>query len=337
MYKLYKILFFNFMILSTLITISAYTWFSMWLGLEINLLSFIPLMKSQNNKFPAEASLKYFIVQALASTMILFVIILSLNYLDYLPSNLNLEYLMIMNSALLMKMGAAPFHAWFPEVIEGLGWMNSLILLTWQKLGPMILIMYNFEMNNFFSYIIIFSSIIGSFLGLNQVSLRKILAYSSINHIAWLLSSMFYFKMMWMNYFLIYSMILCNIITIMYLLNIFYLNQLIMTINYSKLIKLFFMLNFLSLAGLPPFLGFMPKWLVINSLIENNFLILSIILILSTLITLYFYLRITMSSLTISKEELLIKVEKINYFFITWLNFLSLAGLLFCTSIFLIL
>nr|ATG33632.1 NADH dehydrogenase subunit 2 [Gastrolina depressa] len=333
MFKLYKIMFFNFLILGTLISISAYNWLSMWIGLEINLLSIIPLMKSNNNNFPAEASLKYFITQAFASTMILFTIMLSLNFTDYIPNNLNYSYMMILNSALLMKMGAAPLHSWFPEVIEGLNWMNSLILLTWQKLAPMILIMYNLKMTIFMSWIIITSAIIGSILGLNQISMRKILAYSSINHIAWMLSSMLFLKNFWLMYFIIYSLITLNIIMILYFFNIFYLNQLMMTINLNKMIKMFYICNFLSLAGLPPFLGFLPKWMVINSLIENNFYTLSFILILSTLIALYFYLRVTFSTFTIYMSEILIKVEKINLFYLMFLNSVSLLSLFFCTLV----
>nr|QAY81951.1 NADH dehydrogenase subunit 2 [Mimastra sp. REN-2018] len=334
MLKFYKILFFNFMVTGTLIAISAYSWLSMWIGLEINLLSIIPLMKSNNNMFPVESVLKYFITQSLASTIVLFAIIMSLNNFDYTPNNLNNMYMMILNSALMTKLGAAPFHSWFPEVMEGLNWTNSLILLTWQKLAPMILIMYNLNMTLFFSSIIIFSSIIGGILGINQTSLRKIMAYSSINHIGWMLASMMNFKSIWFLYFFIYSLISLNIILIFYIFNIYNLMQLFILFNFDKMIKLLFISNFLSLGGLPPFLGFMPKWMVINNLILNNLYMLSVVLIIFTLITLYFYIRICFSTLAISMNEINLNYNKFNGFLILFFNSLTLMSLILCTSIF---
>nr|APX40941.1 NADH dehydrogenase subunit 2 [Galeruca luctuosa] len=327
-------LFFNSMLIGTLISISAYSWFNMWIGLEINLLSIIPLMKSNKNIFPAEASLKYFITQTLASTIILFAVILSLISSDYIPNNSDYWLMMMMNSALLTKLGAAPFHAWFPEVMEGLNWMNNLILLTWQKLAPMILIMYNLKMMWFLMFIIISSSIIGGIMGFNQTSLRKIMAYSSINHISWMLAGMLNNKLIWLIYFIIYSLITLNIIIIFHKLNLFYMKQLFYSMNSNKLIKLFFIFNFLSLGGLPPFLGFLPKWIVVNNLVLSQMYSLSLILIVSTLITLYFYIRLTFSTLTILMSENLIKPTKLNNFIWLFLNLFTLLSLFLCTSIF---
>nr|YP_009573021.1 NADH dehydrogenase subunit 2 [Podagricomela nigricollis]QBF43998.1 NADH dehydrogenase subunit 2 [Podagricomela nigricollis] len=337
MMNFFKILFFQTMVIGTLITISSYNWFTMWIGLEINLMSIIPLFKANQNIYPAEATIKYFITQSLASTIILFSIILMMNTTEFLPQNYNYWIMMILNSALLMKLGAAPFHVWFPEVAEGLNWMNNMILLTWQKLAPMILIMYNLNLNMFISIIIILSSIISGILGINQISLRKILAYSSINHIAWMLASMLNFKMIWWLYFLIYSMISINIIVIFKNLNIYYLPQLFLSFNSNKVIKLFFIMNFFSLGGLPPFLGFLPKWLVLNNLMENNFYALSMILIICTLITLYFYIRITFSILTISMKETIFKQSKLNQFSLIIFNTINMFGIFICSSIFLML
>nr|APX40486.1 NADH dehydrogenase subunit 2 [Longitarsus membranaceus] len=326
-------LFLNSLILGTLITISSYNWFMMWIGLEINLLSIIPLFKSHKNSFPTEASLKYFITQALASTIILFSIITSMNLTEFF-NDYNYWMMMILNSALLTKLGAAPFHYWFPEVMEGLNWLNSLLLLTWQKLAPMILLMYNLNMSMFLSIIIIFSSIISGIYGINQTSLRKILSYSSINHIAWMLASMLNNNNIWLIYFIIYSIISINIIMIFYYLNIFFIPQLFLILNKNKMIKLLFIFNFFSLGGIPPFLGFFPKWLVINNLTENNFYMLSLILILSTLITLFYYIRLTFPSLTFNYEESLIYISNMNKMKIIIFNMISIFSLIICTNIF---
>nr|YP_010284520.1 NADH dehydrogenase subunit 2 [Nadezhdiella cantori]UKQ56263.1 NADH dehydrogenase subunit 2 [Nadezhdiella cantori] len=334
MYKFYKILFLNTLMIGTLIAISSYSWFSMWMGLEINLLSIIPLLSSPKNVYPSESALKYFITQAMASSVLLFSIIMSMNLNEFLPQNSNYWMMMIMNSALLTKMGAAPFHVWFPEVMEGLNWVNSLIMLTWQKIAPMILLMYNTKMTTFLTFVIIASSMISGIQGLNQISLRKILAYSSINHIGWMIASMLNSQSIWLVYFLVYTTITLNIVIIFKQLNVFYLKQLFNSMNNSKMTKMFFIMNFLSLGGLPPFLGFFPKWLTINNLAINNFYFLSLILIVFTLVTLYFYLRITFSTMVINANETLTHKTPKNSFLVMIFNLFSLMGLVMCTLIF---
>nr|YP_009691887.1 NADH dehydrogenase subunit 2 [Pterolophia sp. ZJY-2019]QEG58693.1 NADH dehydrogenase subunit 2 [Pterolophia sp. ZJY-2019] len=329
MKNFHSILFISTLISGTLITISSYSWLSMWMGLEINLLSIIPLLKDKKNIFASEAALKYFIAQALASSILLFSIILSFNLYSYIGSSLTIN--MILMSALFIKVGAAPFHAWFPEVMEGLNWINGMIMLTWQKIAPMMMIFFNVHLTNFLFTIIIISSITSGILGLNQISLRKILAYSSINHISWMLASMLNTQTIWMFYFLIYTIISINMILIFNFLSIFNLIQLFSSMTFNKHLKIFFILNFLSLGGLPPFLGFFPKWLVINSLIINQFYLLSVLLIVSTLITLFFYLRITLATLIINTNEILIVKHKTNNFLIMTFNFITLSGLLICT------
>nr|YP_010876291.1 NADH dehydrogenase subunit 2 [Bruchus pisorum]WHE17342.1 NADH dehydrogenase subunit 2 [Bruchus pisorum] len=331
MMKFYKILFMNTLIMGTLITISYYSWFSMWMGLEINLLSILPLMTNPKNLYPSEAAMKYFITQALASLILLFTIIMSMNFKGFIPQNSSNMLMLILNSSLFLKMGAAPFHAWFPEVMEGLNWINCFIMLSWQKIAPMVILMYNLNMTLFLSWIIVISSIIGGIMGLNQISLRKILAYSSINHIAWMLSSMINLKIIWFLYFIIYTIITLNLVVIFWYFNIFYVNQLFMIFNSNKLFEFLFAMNFLSLGGLPPFLGFFPKWLVVNNLINNQFYSLALILIVSTLITLYFYVRMTFSAFLLTKIEMNFKINLTNKFWMICFNFISLAGLLICT------
>nr|AND96745.1 NADH deshydrogenase subunit 2 [Onthophagus longimanus] len=323
------------LMLGTMISISSYSWMGMWLGLEINLLSIIPLMSNSKNPMSSEATMKYFITQTLASMILLFSLILM---------SINLNYMMLYNSlslifmsALFTKMGAAPFHFWFPEIMEGLTWFNSYIMLTWQKIAPMILISYtNFFNITYISLIIILSSMISGIMGMNQTNLRKILAYSSINHISWMLAAMMFFENIWIFYFLIYSIITLNIIIILNKLNIFYMNQLFSSMNNYPLIKFFFALNFLSLGGLPPFLGFLPKWLTIQILIKMNLYSLSLIMIILTLITLFFYMRIiTLGMILNINYNLTMKnsyMKQFNYIYL--INFIILMSLLLITIMF---
>nr|QEJ81412.1 NADH dehydrogenase subunit 2 [Pristolycus sp. FM14] len=332
MMKIYKLSFFSILIMSTLISISAYTWLGMWIGLEMNLLSIIPIIKGKSI-LSSESSIKYFITQALASTIIMMSIIMmmwkfSFSSSIYLQSNL----LMIMNSGLLLKMGMAPLHFWFPEVLEGLNWNNCMLMLTWQKITPMVLLMYNTKFELFYSIIIISGMIISSILSMNQVSIRKLMAFSSINHMGWMMSAMMTEKTIWVIYFVIYSVITINISMMMK--NIFYLNQLFPTLNMSSSMKMFFMLNFLSLSGIPPFLGFLPKWLVIQTMIENKMFSLAMIMIMFTLIMIFVYIRITMTSLIMKNNYVNWNLKlnlKINMMTISTMNFFLMFSLIMVT------
>nr|YP_009185970.1 NADH dehydrogenase subunit 2 [Sepedophilus bipunctatus]ALO70923.1 NADH deshydrogenase subunit 2 [Sepedophilus bipunctatus] len=318
-------MFMNSLIISMIISISSSNWMGMWMGMEINLLSIIPLMNSSKNSMPSESSLKYFITQAIASTMILFSIMFSLKFAIEKTSLL----FILLNSSLLIKMGAAPFHFWFPEVLEGLSWNNCMLMLTSQKITPMVLLMYNINFPKFISLIIIISSVVSTFMSFNQISLRKMMAYSSINHIAWMLSTMLFTKSMWINYFIIYSVISINIIIMFKLFNVFFISQFISKMNDSPINKIFFSMNFMSLGGIPPFLGFMPKWMAIQTLILNKFYMITLILMISSLIMLFVYMRISFTSLILNFSEILIKSyksKKMNI--IMFMNFTSMNTLI---------
>nr|YP_010117779.1 NADH dehydrogenase subunit 2 [Diplonevra peregrina]QPN53552.1 NADH dehydrogenase subunit 2 [Diplonevra peregrina] len=326
----YKLLFLFSLMLGTMITISSTTWISAWMGLEINLLSFIPLMSDNKNLMSTESSMKYFLVQAMASSILLFIVIIyMMNSNFYSNFNQNFYFNLLMISTLMMKMGMAPFHFWFPNIIEGLNWINSLILLTWQKIAPLMLLSY-MNMNQIIIPMIIISMIISAIGGLNQTSLRKIMVYSSINHMSWMCASMLLNKSIWLNYFIFYSFLSITLIYNFYINKLYYMNQLYSLYNYSMEMKLIFFMNFLSLGGLPPFLGFYPKWMVIE-LLSNNQLFLISIMVMLTLLTLFFYIRMCYSSFLLNYYEIkwnnMINMNNKHYLYLI-LSFISIFGLL---------
>nr|YP_010277772.1 NADH dehydrogenase subunit 2 [Cnaphalocrocis patnalis]UHY94313.1 NADH dehydrogenase subunit 2 [Cnaphalocrocis patnalis] len=329
-----KMFFMFILFFSTLISISSNSWFGCWIGLEINLLSFIPLISKSNNMLSSEATLKYFLVQSIASINLLFYIIFKMILMKNFELN-NLFSIMI-NSSLLMKMGSTPFHFWFPNMVEGLSWFNNFILMTWQKITPIILLSYYFN-NNFLLLIIMMNSIIGAIGGLNQTSLRKLMAFSSINNLSWMLSSIMISENLWMFYFFLYSFMISIMCLLFYMMNMFFINQLFfMNINY--MIKLLLLINFLSLGGLPPFIGFFPKWIIINFMLSNNFYFLTFIMIMMSLIMLFFYIRILYSSfmfnyLKLKWMKIFIKNKLI--YLINFFSLISILGMIFSNFFFL--
>nr|YP_010616636.1 NADH dehydrogenase subunit 2 [Ampittia subvittatus]WAW79823.1 NADH dehydrogenase subunit 2 [Ampittia subvittatus] len=328
-----KMFFLFILIFSTLISISANSWMGCWIGLEINLLSFIPLIINSNNLLSSEASLKYFLTQAIASINFLFSILLKLILLKNFEMNFFLS--MLINSSMMMKMGSAPFHFWFPNIIEGMSWLNCFILMTWQKITPMILLSYYMN-KNFLILIILLNSIIGAIGGINQSSLRKLLAFSSINNLSWMISSIMISENLWMLYFFFYSFFISIMCFFFYMLNIYFINQLfIININFSM--KFLIFINFLSLGGLPPFLGFFPKWIIINFMLNMKFYIIILIMIMMSLITLFFYIRIIYSCILFNYLKLKwLKIYiKNKYLFLIYFNSLiSILGMIFSTLFF---
>ncbi|YP_009050554.1 NADH dehydrogenase subunit 2 (mitochondrion) [Zootermopsis nevadensis] len=292
-----KILLLTTLTSGILISISSNSWFGAWMGLEINLLSFIPMMMEKKNIYTTEASLKYFIVQAGASSMLLFMVMMSAMEESMLINSDNLYTQMLMNTPLLLKGGVAPMHWWFPGVMEGLNWNNCLILMTLQKSAPLSLISYQINNDMFLEMIIVTSVMIGAIGGLNQTSLRKIMTYSSINHTGWMMSAMITGNDMWVTYFTIYSMLTLTVVSIVKTTKLSFVNQMAMTEKKNKLTKFLVFTSILSLGGLPPFLGFMPKWMVIQAMMTNEMKTTATMMVLMSVVTLYYYMRMTYSSL----------------------------------------
>nr|QFK68872.1 NADH dehydrogenase subunit 2 [Graphium doson] len=329
-----KMFFFFIIFFSTLISISSNSWLGCWIGLEINLMSFIPLISNSKNLLSSEAALKYFLIQSIASINFLFTILMKMMLLKNFEIH-NFISIMI-NSSMLMKMGSAPFHFWFPNIIEGLSWFNCFIIMTWQKISPMILLSYYFN-NNFLMIIVIMNVIIGVIGGFNQTSIRKLMSFSSINNLGWMITALMISENLWFMYLFLYSFLISIMCFFFNILNIYFINQLFI-INMNFKIKFYFMINFLSLGGLPPFLGFFPKWIIINFLINNNMNFISFIFIMMSLIMLFIYIRIIYSSVIFNffkMKWLKMFIKNNNLMLINIFSMISLLGMIFSTFFFL--
>nr|DAZ91250.1 TPA_asm: ND2 [Gammarus fossarum] len=318
-----SILFFMTFVASILYTISAESWLMAWIGLEVNLLSFIPMKKKKKNKYSAESALKYFLIQALASMLI----ITSACWLSsYSYFNL------LVTMSLLLKSGAAPSHQWLPAVAEGATWPIFSILMTLQKVNPLVLIFFTLKTNMSYYAISLYalaSAIIGSLAGLSQNSLRKIFTYSSIAHMSWILSTLLCTSWLWFIYFLIYTLIIISLVSILELAQMSTLNHLL-TLDKSYL-SFIISASILSLSGLPPFTGVLPKLMAIQLLAGTDQVFMILPLLTGTFVSLFFYTRLLLTNLMLTGHSMITlhKISKINF---TLLN-VNLAGLLVPTLV----
>nr|YP_002456423.1 NADH dehydrogenase subunit 2 [Sipunculus nudus]ACJ11903.1 NADH dehydrogenase subunit 2 [Sipunculus nudus] len=267
------------LISGTLTAISAPSWFLAWFGLEINLLSFIPLITSSTTNQEAEGAMKYFLSQATGSTLLLIGSVLA-------PSNATF----ILVLGLLIKLGLPPGHFWFPMVMGTLPWATCILLTTWQKVAPLTLL--TFTPSTTFPLLGVVAgaaSILGA-SGHNQSQISPLLAYSSIGHLGWMLMLSTVSPNTTIIYFVMYSLITLTIMLLLAISSSQSLYSLSGPLQDQGPSKILTASLLLSLAGLPPLLGFMPKLLTLNALAQSSLLIASMPLILGSLTNLFYYL-----------------------------------------------
>nr|WBV74584.1 NADH dehydrogenase subunit 2 [Cordax unidentatus] len=289
---IYKFGFVVLLVLGTLIVLSAETWFYAWLGLEMNMLAFIPLMMRTNNSLNAEAGLKYFLVQASASLMLLMVVLAKEVWVNtFLETGYEGIKVWGLGLILAVSMGMAPVHFWFPDIVEHLSWSSLMILLIWQKIAPLTL-MSNVAWAGWGSSVLILCSVaVGGVGGLIQTSLTKLIAYSSIAHMGWMVGAMKLGENEWMIYFGVYAILTFSVVWNFSQENCYELAHLWLKNSFSDKTKLSMCLSVLSMGGLPPFLGFFPKWMVISGLMQLGETPLVLFMVLMAVVTLYYYFR----------------------------------------------
>nr|YP_009093692.1 NADH dehydrogenase subunit 2 [Rhodeus sericeus]AIS38152.1 NADH dehydrogenase subunit 2 [Rhodeus sericeus] len=291
--------------LGTTLTFASSHWLLAWMGLEINTLAIIPLMAQNHHPRAVEATTKYFLVQATAAAVILFAGTTNawmLGTWDMTNMLSPLASAMVI-IALALKIGLAPMHLWMPEVLQGLDLTTGLILSTWQKLAPLALILQTAQNVDplLLTTLGLLSTLVGGWGGLNQVQLRKILAYSSIAHMGWMIIVVQYAPRLMLLALLTYIFMTSALFLTLKTFAVTKINTLAVTWPKSPLLSTTTALVLLSLGGLPPLTGFMPKWLILQELAKQDFPMVATVMALAALLSLYFYLRLCYSmTLTIS-------------------------------------
>nr|AAX37218.1 NADH dehydrogenase subunit 2 [Cheramoeca leucosternus] len=291
-----KLIFTLSLLLGTTITITSNHWAMAWAGLEINTLSILPLISKSHHPRAIEAATKYFLTQATASALILFSSMTNAWHTGQwdITQMTNPISCLILTSAISMKLGMAPFHFWFPEVLQGSPLTTGLLLSTVMKLPPITLLyMTSHSLSpTLLTCMAILSAALGGWMGLNQTQTRKIMAFSSISHLGWMAIILpFSPKLALLNFYL-YIMMTSTIFLTLNATKVLKLSTLMTAWTKAPSLNTMLFLALLSLAGLPPLTGFLPKWLIIQELTKQDMAPTATAISLLSLLGLFFYLRL---------------------------------------------
>ncbi len=329
LYRYEYILFILFAILGSFVLISSDNFLTAFIGLELQSLS-LYLMAAFNTKNlkSNEAGIKYFSLGALSSGFLLFGI--SMIYYDtgsFYMQNLNnfttiseigLSLVLI---SLFFKVSAAPFHIWTPDVYEGSPTISTLFFASLPKFASLIFLFRVYQdlnisgiqsLNYIFQIVCAISLLVGVYGAITQKVIKRLLAFSSINHIGFMLLGIMSYQFMSEGtlffYLIIYLITTFGIFAVLLNLRtvegeftkISQLNGLRFTSNSKSISMLVF---FFSLAGIPPFAGFFAKFFILSASITDGFFFLSIVAVLSSVIAAFYYLTI-IKNMFFNKSEI---------------------------------
>nr|YP_010373850.1 NADH dehydrogenase subunit 2 [Neuroctenus yunnanensis]UPI55390.1 NADH dehydrogenase subunit 2 [Neuroctenus yunnanensis] len=277
---------------STVMVLTSKSWMGMWIGMEINMIGFVPLLKAKN-KESSSSSMIYFLTQSMGSSLMLYSL-LSMWFQS--PSGHSSLMMTMMMASIMIKMGLPPMHMWMIYVLNNSSWSCCFILLTWQKVAPLTVMYHLNQTINETMTMAMMTTIIGSIGGINHTSIRKIMGYSSVSHMGWMMITLNNINKCTM-YFIIYTIMVYTMCQMLETENMFYLNQFMLT---NKINKIAITLNMLSMGGLPPMIGFLPKWIAIQTMINNNLVMIASIMTMTSLITLMVYMNMISPMMTMS-------------------------------------
>jgi len=305
-----------------------------YLALELQSLAFYILAGSKKTStLSTEAGLKYFILGGFSSAILLFGISLiygltgsvefsSLSILlvenDTLLNKTSIFLaLTFITSAILFKISAFPFHSWTPDVYAGAPLPITAFFSILPKI-PLAVFFFRFYSSIFFNYpqewtylisiVGVITLLVGTFGAIYQTNLKRLLAYSTISHIGFILIGFSIGSASGLNsvflYLIIYVLLSLGIFSILisnpYFKN--YQNEDVNFINNIGELRSLFLANpisaiflalfFLSLAGVPPLAGFFGKYSILLSLIEAKMYLIAVICVLASVVSAFYYLRI---------------------------------------------
>lgn len=346
-------------ILSMFLLISSYDLISFYLTIEMQALCFYVMASfKKNSSFSTEAGLKYFIAGSFISAFFLLGCSLvygclgTLNLHDlslilFVPfSNISDEFtlcvftgILFITSTLLFKLACAPFHFWAPDVYEGSPLVSTIIFSILPKISILVFLVKwvccieaGFEqIKDILFYIGLFSIILGTFFSLNQLRLKRLMIYSSVAQVGFIVCAIslntiggLYSSFFFLFVYIISSILVWSHLSVFYYnqhkynffgepsTGVIYLTTLTKFFSYNKIWSISLLIIFFSIAGIPPLAGFLAKILILVEVVRSNKLFLSIFILIISSVGVYYYLRI----IKISFFEPSLKEVRINPFFV---------------------
>nr|ANS70860.1 NADH dehydrogenase subunit 2 [Cinnyris ursulae] len=291
-----KLVFTISLVLGTTITMTSNHWVLAWTGLEINTLAILPLISKSHHPRAIEAATKYFLTQAAASALVLFSSLTNAWHTGQwdITQLTHPTSCLILTAAISMKLGLVPFHFWFPEVLQGSPLTTGLLLSTLMKLPPLTLLYMTSPSLNpaVLTTMAILSAAMGGWMGLNQTQIRKIMAFSSISHLGWMAIILAYEPKLTLLNFYLYSLMTAAVFLTLSTIKALKLSTLMTAWTKTPSLNAMLLLTLLSLAGLPPLTGFLPKWLIIQELTKQDMAPTATMIAMLSLLSLFFYLRL---------------------------------------------
>ena len=356
-----------FSILGMLIMISSNDFITLYMGLELQSLSlYVLAAMKKDSKNSSEAGLKYFILGAIASGFLLFGVSLifgitgttSFTTLATSFSNMSLNQpllvfaIIMILSAMAFKISIAPFHMWTPDVYEGAPTSITAFFAVVPKIAAFavlmrILFIAFYEISFIWQQILIVMSILSIFVGafgaLLQTSIKRLMAYSTISNVGYVLLSLSLATSIGLESSIIYITIytVSTLGVFAFILSMEKEKILLDKISsFSGLSKshpfyaLTFTILLLSLAGLPPLAGFFAKFYIFRSLIIGDMLWVAVIGILGSVVAAYYYLKIIKIMYLDDSEELL-NINSNNYikYVLGFCAFLVISFIFFADSL----
>lgn len=312
-----------------LLLVSTNDLISFYLSIEMQSLCLYVLAAfKRTSQLSTEAGLKYFVLGALSSSFLLFGMSLiygftgSTNFAEISKSILNSANLENVTNTLILglilvlcgflfKLTAVPFHIWSPDVYEGAPLLVMIFFSTVPKFAifcffTKLLYITFFDLYFIWQPILIVTAsltiLFSSLAALYQKKLKRFLAYSSINHVGYMLMSLSTGTLMGVHAFFLYILIyMLTMFTFFSMLislkretnkNIVYLTDLLYLKQIYPITRIIITLLFFSMAGIPPLIGFFAKFYVFLAAVETNYYLLLTISILCSTLSAFYYIRV---------------------------------------------
>lgn len=297
-------------LLGSLIVILTDNLFILYLGLELQTFPiFILISKNRLWLKSSEAGLKYFILGALSSGIFLLgcsiifgygysLKINDLFYNYYYDNNfLLIPWLMII-LPLMFKVGLAPLHFWVPDIYEGSNWRTIGFLSTISKISVLYLIFQIQSITHLLFVSASISIVIGVLGALNQTKIKRLLGYSGITHVGFIImlfASLSNQYLLLPNFYIFTYMI--SLVGLVFIIIKFSLTKdsyiiELQNTQRSQVENIILIILILSLAGIPPLSGFISKWLLFISLLDSNYIFLCTLCVVFSFIGATYYLRL---------------------------------------------